>query len=129
MAQVLARERSLFHIPRIHINAGWDGRSPVVEPRKTDTGNTWEKLAMSGLNYETLPQENEEEEKLRRIPHTGIKPLLACTHTHTYKHTHMCPLSEHTNMKRTRKKKVGDIDICILSVGSRQAVFYTIISS
>lgn len=84
MAKVLAGERSLFHIPKIHVNAGWAGRSTVVQPRKADTGNTWEKLAMSGLNYETLPQENEEEEKLS-IPHIGIKPLLACTH-----HTHTC---------------------------------------
>lgn len=123
MAKVLARERNLFHIPRIHVNAGLAGRSTVVQPRKTDIGNIWEKLAMSGLNYETLPQENEEEEKLRRIPQIVIKPLLACIHTHIQTHTHMCPLSVHTNMKRTRKKKAGDIDICTLKYRQQAGSF------
>lgn len=127
MAKVLAGKRSLVHIPRIHVNVGWVHRSTVVQPRKTDTGNTWEQLHMSGLNYETVPQENEVEEKLRRIPHIGIRPLLACTHTH--KHIHMYPLVVCPNMKRTRKKNMGNIDICILKYRQRQADFYTTISS
>lgn len=70
------------------------------------SGNTWEKLAMSGLNYETLPQENEEEEKLR-IPHIGIKPLLACIHKHIQTHTHVPTFCTHKYEKNKKEKSGG----------------------